>query len=855
MSTIFGPSSASATPVGMINRLYNGDFTFCPSGTVVVADGATVFVSWYVLTQSGTVTVSQLSYPEAGQFACMRITQSSATAQRFGYAQRIQPEDCGDLRTALFNASGRLRFSDEANLRWAILASTSGTLDVVNDWTSATYTPGQFFISSVEVVNQGIFRTGAGAWGEIPQIPYQGPDDLVYLQLFVWTQDTVAQNGTLDAGLNQIAAGVVTQPFEHRPYDLNAAIEFAPSPAWGAVITQSTIGAGQALIDTGQPFTDVASASTTTLANVNSNKVRITGTTTITSFGSAGAGLLKTVRFAAALTLTHNGTSLILPGGGNIVTAANDCLQAVSLGSGNWIVTDYQSASAFPPSDPGVTPDQFGAAGNNVANDTSAVNSALAAVATSSTIGEVTLKANETYLVTALDNELGVRFRNWGRIVKQSTQDATKRQQLTTYADNVGHHFIGKEYVYRLFARAANGQSGSSGRIGAFFFGDSTVSGTAVTTPFLPNNIFETMMRNRGVGNLTATNRGVSGTNWTDLNALPDLGATTDIIFIKYGIGDATFPLATRLQDLADNMAAKLSAIRAHANGGLDDLAIVLVGPNTVDRDALNINEEWFEQIRGIYQYAARTYTCAYFDTYGFLRDSRNAAGLWMDDIGGGVAAHPKDNMNAQIWGAVTDMVCSIAEAAMYGSNQFTNLTAGVEAPQAAAAPSAYRIGQTISRFTSGNGWPEDGGGLTVINPDSVGFQMNWAFQATRTRLLVRTYDTLNGVWTGFSGRATALTLQNGWVAYGGAFGAPSYWQSADGTIFLSGMMKDGTVTAATLIATLPANFRPAADQIFCCAGNASFVFIKIASDGQIILQSTGDATFTSLAGISFLAA
>ena len=90
----------------------------------------------------------------------------------------------------------------------------------------------------------------------------------------------------------------------------------------------------------------VASASTCNLHSVLSDNVLITGTTTITSFGSsAPAGIRVFGRFADVLTLTHNATSLILPGGANITTAANDRFIAVSLGSGNWIVSNYVKAS------------------------------------------------------------------------------------------------------------------------------------------------------------------------------------------------------------------------------------------------------------------------------------------------------------------------------------------------------------------------------------------------------------------------------------------------------------------------------------------------------------------------------
>jgi hypothetical protein len=110
--------------------------------------------------------------------------------------------------------------------------------------------------------------------------------------------------------------------------------------------TQTTSWAGKAI---GKTFdvdaiTTVASATTTDIGAAATSEVRITGTTTITSFGTSNAGIRRRGRFADALTLTHNGTSLILPGAANITTAANDAFEAVSLGSGNWQVTNYTRA-------------------------------------------------------------------------------------------------------------------------------------------------------------------------------------------------------------------------------------------------------------------------------------------------------------------------------------------------------------------------------------------------------------------------------------------------------------------------------------------------------------------------------
>lgn len=89
---------------------------------------------------------------------------------------------------------------------------------------------------------------------------------------------------------------------------------------------------------------DIASATTTDIGAATGNYVDITGTTTITGLGTADAGVTRDVQFDGILTLTHNGTSLILPSGANITTAAGDTARFVSLGSGNWKCLNYVKA-------------------------------------------------------------------------------------------------------------------------------------------------------------------------------------------------------------------------------------------------------------------------------------------------------------------------------------------------------------------------------------------------------------------------------------------------------------------------------------------------------------------------------
>jgi hypothetical protein len=91
---------------------------------------------------------------------------------------------------------------------------------------------------------------------------------------------------------------------------------------------------------------DIASAATTDIGQQNTSFLRVTGTTTITSFGTSYRGP-RFLTFADAVTLTNSST-LALPGGANITTAAGDSLivipGATSGTADKWIVVGYQKS-------------------------------------------------------------------------------------------------------------------------------------------------------------------------------------------------------------------------------------------------------------------------------------------------------------------------------------------------------------------------------------------------------------------------------------------------------------------------------------------------------------------------------
>lgn len=126
--------------------------------------------------------------------------------------------------------------------------------------------------------------------------------------------------------------------------DKTVLVDFNPS---GAVSSVNALTGAVSLNGgyVGVKGADIASAGTTDLGAATGDFVDVTGTTTITALGTITAGIERLVRFTGVLTLTHNATSLILPTGANITTAAGDTARFRSLGSGNWVCVSYQRKS------------------------------------------------------------------------------------------------------------------------------------------------------------------------------------------------------------------------------------------------------------------------------------------------------------------------------------------------------------------------------------------------------------------------------------------------------------------------------------------------------------------------------
>lgn len=201
------------------NLLLNGDFRVSQRALGATSDDAYCFDRWYVLTQTGSVAMSQLSHPEDAQATAARMTQSQASAQRMGLAQIVEGNNCAHLRSQDVVLSGRIRCSVSQAIRYAILSWTGTkdtvTSDVVNDWTSSSYTAGGFFLGSNLVVTAvGSLTPAANTWTALPDLTEAASASLNNLIVMIWTEGTIAQNATLDFGVIQLQSGDESTAFE-----------------------------------------------------------------------------------------------------------------------------------------------------------------------------------------------------------------------------------------------------------------------------------------------------------------------------------------------------------------------------------------------------------------------------------------------------------------------------------------------------------------------------------------------------------------------------------------------------------------------------------------------------------------
>ena len=217
----------SGALAGFRNVLINGGMAINQRQASSNADDTFAHDRWNILTQTGTVAASTQTLIESGWTHAMRITQSQASAQRFGVEQMVEALASQPMRGSAVTLSARVRMSASTTLRYAVLEWTGTadtiTSDVVLDWTTATLTAGNFFLASnLTVTATGSTALTANTAATVSLSTTLGTSVNNVIVLF-WTDSTQAQNVTLDIGNVQLEVGATATPFERRPF----ATEFA----------------------------------------------------------------------------------------------------------------------------------------------------------------------------------------------------------------------------------------------------------------------------------------------------------------------------------------------------------------------------------------------------------------------------------------------------------------------------------------------------------------------------------------------------------------------------------------------------------------------------------------------------
>jgi hypothetical protein len=200
------PESIAPNPFFQVDQLVNS--------ATSRADDVYGHDHWYVLTQTASVQVSSQTDQENGHPSNARLTQNQATAQRMGYASIIEGKFCKHLRGQQVTFRPRVRVSSGQAIRIAVLewsgTEDSVTSDVVNDWTSIDYADGaaKFFVdANLNPVAVGSKTPAAAIWTDTDALTVTLGSTFTNLVLFVWTENTAAQNVTLDIGKIRFVPG------------------------------------------------------------------------------------------------------------------------------------------------------------------------------------------------------------------------------------------------------------------------------------------------------------------------------------------------------------------------------------------------------------------------------------------------------------------------------------------------------------------------------------------------------------------------------------------------------------------------------------------------------------------------
>lgn len=98
------------------------------------------------------------------------------------------------------------------------------------------------------------------------------------------------------------------------------------------------------------------------------------------------------------------------------------------------------------------------------------------------------------------------------------------------------------------------------------------------------------------------------------------------------------------------------------------------------------------------------------------------------------------------------------------------------------------------------------------------------------------------------------MTLQSGWVAFGGAYSTPQFTKTSDGVVHLKGLITGGTNADGTLLVTLPAGYRPKEHLLLSTVDYAQRARLDVNADGTVLIYYSASNGWMSFDGLSFVA-
>lgn len=390
--------------------------------------------------------------------------------------------------------------------------------------------------------------------------------------------------------------------------------------------------------------------------------------------------------------------------------------------------------------------------------------------------------------------------------------------------------------------------------------GDSTTAGTGASGDYLPDAVLTKLAWARGVYSQKVWNRGQSGKHsgdWQTTYVAGDItngGNAPKLIIARWGLNDPYF--GRTLEQFRASVAACLALIRATYSVG--QCSVLVMSPNTASDDTGGRNASWCKRASDVLRKLARTYQCAFFDTYGLCRDATGAANIWMDDpYADGRAIHPLNVMNAAIYSNVARLIYPEGLAPV-ARNRFQNLSSNdVAAQLAAALPAAYDYGVSIHRATPANGWPLDGDVWTTRGADGTfALQFCWSYDDGVGAAKFRVGQGAAWfAWCSLNGSdlsSSDLALLNGWEPYAVSYSVQAKKQASQ--VRLTGLIKSGLMAAGTSIAVLPVGYRPAQNiwhsVMTDTAGQAAQIYVTI--NGLVVIQNCPSNGYLSLDDIAF---